>query len=348
MSGKRLHPWMTSAALGGAAMIALAGPASAQDQKCEKMLPINIGIAVVPPNVVHTTPHVAKALGLFEKYCVDATLMHFEGGQSATATTAVAQGTAVGSINEVAIGNGMRAKQFWALAPRMPQAYFVVEEIKTPQDLKGKRLSAAGGGVGGFNWRMAREILDENGMSVDDVQFISQGTAGRLPGLLTGQLDGVALHPEDVFIAQEKKPGSHVLVQLADMMPDYVFNVYGASDGFIAENRETLVNASAAMMEASRLMYTDRDRVLPIIIEATEKPPEAVEYAWKYLTDNCVWTVNTGLDKARAEWSIENSVRNGDVEEAKKPTFEQLADLSISTDALAKVGGPIEIGACKL
>jgi NitT/TauT family transport system substrate-binding protein len=348
MSGKRLHHWMTSAALGGAAILALAGTASAQDQKCEKMLPINIGIAVVPPNVVHTTPHVAKALGLFEKYCVDATLMHFEGGQSATATTAVAQGTAIGSINEVAIGNGMRAKQFWALAPRMPQAYFVVEEIKTPQDLKGKRLSAAGGGVGGFNWRMAREILDKNGMSVDDVQFISQGTAGRLPGLLTGQLDGVALHPEDVFIAQEKKPGAHVLVQLADMMPDYVFNVYGASDSFIAENRETLVNAAAAMMEASRLMYTDKDKVLPIIIEATEKPPEAVEYAWKYLTDNCVWTVNTGFDKARAEWSIDNSVRNGDVEEAKKPTFEQLADLSISADALAKVGGPIEIGKCKL
>jgi hypothetical protein len=61
-----------------------------------------------------------------------------------------------------------------------------------------------------------------------------------------------------------------------------------------------------------------------------------------------VWTVNTGFDKARAEWSIENSVRNGDVEEAKKPTFEQLADLSISADALKKVGGPIEIGKCKL
>lgn len=348
MTGRNLHHWMTSAALGGAAILALAGTASAQDQKCEKMLPINIGIAVVPPNVVHTTPHVAKALGLFEKYCVDATLMHFEGGLSATATTAVAQGTAISSINDVAIGNGMKAKQIWVMAPRMPQAYFVVEDIKTPQDLKGKRLSAAGGGVGGFNWRMAREILEKNGMSVDDVQFISQGTAGRLPGLLTGQLDGVALHPEDVFIAEQKKPGAHVLVQLADMMPDYVFNVYGASDGLIEESRETLVNTAAAMIEASRLMYTDKEKVLPIIVEATQKPPEAVDYAWKYLTDNCVWTVNTGFDEARTEWSAENSVRNGDVPADKKPSFEQIADTSISADALAKVGGPIEIGKCKL
>ena len=348
MSGQGLHHFIKSAALGGAAILALSGVASAQDQECEKMMPINIGIAVVPPNVVHTTPHVAKALGLFEKYCVDANLMHFEGGLSATATTAVAQGTAISSINDVAIGNGMKAKQIWVLAPRMPQAYFVVEDIKTPQDLKGKRLSAAGGGVGGFNWRMAREILTQNDMSLDDVQFISQGTAGRLPGLLTGQLDGVALHPEDVYLAQQKLPGSHVLVQLADMMPDYVFNVYGASDGFIEEKRETLVATAAAMIEASRMMYTDREKVLPIIAEATQKPPEAVDYAWKYLTENCVWTVNTGFSERRADWSSENSVRNGDVPADKKPSFEQLADTSISADALAKVGGPIEIGNCKL
>jgi len=348
MSSKTFYHCLKSAALASAAVLALAGVASAQDQKCEKMLPINVGIAVVPPNVVHTTPHVAKALGLFEKHCIDATLMYFEGGQSATATTAVAQGTAIGSLTEVAVGNGMQAKQFWALAPRMPQAYVVVEEVKTPQDLKGKRLSASGGGVGGFNWRMAREILTRAGLTVDDVQFISAGTAGRLPGLVTGQLDGVALHPEDVFLASQQKPGSHILVQLSDMMPDYVFNVYGASDDYIAENRETLVGTAAALIEASRLMYTDKDKVLPIIQQATEKPPEAVEYAWKYLTDNCIWTVNTGFDKARMEWTAENSVKNGDVEEAKKPTFDQLVDSSISEDALKLVGGPIEIGKCKL
>ena len=329
------------AAVGGAAALA-------QDSKCEKMLPINISIAVVPPNAVHTTPHVAKALGLFEKYCIDATLMHFEGGQSATATTAIAQGTAIGAVTDVVVGSGMKAKQFWALAPRMPQAYVVVEEIKTPEELKGKRLSAAGGGVGGFNWRMAREILLRAGLTVDDVQFIAGGTAGRLPGLVTGQIDGVALHPEDVFLAEKQKPGAHVLVQLADMMPEFVFNVYGASDDYIAENRETLVNTAAALMEASRLMYTDKDKVLPIIIAATEKPPEAVEYAWKYLTDNCVWTVNTGLDKARTDWSAQNSVNNGDVPADKKPTFEQLVDVSIGEEALKKVGGPIEIGKCKL
>ena len=45
-------------------------------------------------------------------------------------------------------------QQIWGLAPRMPQAYMVPADVKTAADLKGKRLSATGGGVGGFNWRM--------------------------------------------------------------------------------------------------------------------------------------------------------------------------------------------------
>src|SRR5438132_3455946 len=99
----------------------------------------------------------------------------------------------------------------------MPQGYMVPGEIKTPADLKGKRLSATGGGVGGFNWRMGREVLRKGGLSVDDAQFISAATAGRLPGLIAGQIDGVALHPEDVYLAKKQKPTLNLLVQLLDL-----------------------------------------------------------------------------------------------------------------------------------
>src|SRR5919199_5865565 len=123
------------------------------------------------------------------------------------------------------------------MAPRPPHVYEVAENIKTAADLKGKKLSAAGGGVGSFNWIMAREVLKTAGLTVDDVQFVSQGTAGRLPGLVSGQLDGVALHPEDVYLAQQQKPGAHSLVELADLLPMYYYNAYGASDDFIASQR---------------------------------------------------------------------------------------------------------------
>ncbi|MCA1646085.1 MAG: ABC transporter substrate-binding protein, partial [Chloroflexi bacterium] len=214
-----------------------AAPAQAAASCSGQLRKITLGVAVAPPNVVHTSPFVARALGIFAKHCIDANIVQFEGGLSQTSLTAVAQGAAMGPLTEAAIGSGLKGKQVWGMAPRLPQAYMVGETIKTAADLKGKRLSAAGGGVGSFNWVMGREVLKTAGLTVDDVQFISQGTAGRLPGLVSGQLEGVALHPEDVFLAQKQKPGTHVLVNLAELLPLYYFNAYGVSDDFLAKDR---------------------------------------------------------------------------------------------------------------
>jgi ABC-type nitrate/sulfonate/bicarbonate transport system substrate-binding protein len=224
----------------------------------------------------------------------------------------------------------------------------VAEGIKTARDLKGKRLSATGGGVGGFNWRMGRQVLRSVGLDVGDVQFIPSPTAGRLPGLVAGQIDAVALHPEDVYLAQKQKPGLHPLLQLADVMPDYMFNAYGASLDWIARDRALLRDTVAAMIQANRTMFREREKVIPIIMDATKKPKDAVEYAMDVLIKNCVWSVNTGFDAKRSQWSIDNSVANGDIEAAKKPSVEQVANIKLADEAVKVAGGPVTIGECKL
>lgn len=339
----------------GVALLALAGgllsgdfnPAAAQGTPaCPAMRKINIGVSVSPPNVVHTSPYVAKALGLFAKHCVDANILQFEGGQSATSASAAAQGTAIVSVNDVAIGRGLKVQQFWGLAPRMPQAYMVASDVKTAADLKGKRLSAAGGGVGSFNWRMGRAALQSANLTEADAQFISAATAGRLPGLIAGQIDGVALHPEDVYMARKQKPSLNLLVQLVDLEPLYMFNAYGASQEWMARDPALLSDTAAAMIEANRTIYRDRAKVVPIIVEATQKPKEAVEYAIDVLIKNCVWSVNEGFDPKRTQWSIDNSVANGDIEADKKPSVERVFNLALAQQAVAKAGGRVTIGKC--
>ncbi len=117
-------------------------------------------------------------------------------------------------------------------------------------------------------------------------------------------------------------------------MPNYMFNAYGASLDWIARDRPLLRDTVAAMIEANRTIYRDKDKVVPIIVEATKKPKDAVEYAWDVETKNCVWSVNGGFDPKRTQWTIDNSVENGDIEKDKKPTVEQVANI-----ALAKRGG---------
>src|SRR5215470_6794894 len=344
-----LKRWTSLLLLATAGAALSASDALAQNApNCAAMRKINIGVSVAPPNVVHTSPYIAKELGFFAKRCIDANIIQFEGGQSAAANAAAVQGSAIISVSDVAVGNGMKVQQFWGLAPRMPQAYMVSPDVKTAKDLKGKRLSATGGGVGGFNWRMGREVLKTAGLAVDDVQFISAPTAGRLPGLVAGQIDAVALHPEDVFLAKKQKPTLNLLVQLADLLPNYMFNSYGASLDWIARDRPLLRDTAAAIIEANRTAYRDKAKVLPIIAKATEKPADAVDYALDALAKNCVWSVNTGFDPARTQWTIDNSVEVGDVPKDKKPTVEQVANLALAKEAVDAAGGPMTIGECKL
>ncbi|MFZ0115654.1 MAG: ABC transporter substrate-binding protein [Xanthobacteraceae bacterium] len=336
--------------IGVAVIVLTAGAAEAQQpaaqQPCPAPRKVNVGVAVAPPNVVHTAPYVAKALGFFAKHCVDANIIQFDGGAAGTAVTAVGQGTAISNLPDSAIAQGLKARQVWGLAPRSPHAYVVPGDIKTAADLKGRRLSAAGG-VGGLNWLLGREVLRSAGLKVEDAQFISQGTAGRLPGFVAGQIEGVALHPEDVYLVQKQKPGAHVLVMIADLMPKYAFNHYGAADAMIAKDRDLVRDTIAAMIEANRAIYRDKDKVTPIIVEATQKPKDAVEYAIDVLTKNCVLSVNEGFLRDRIEWTHQNNIDNGDIPPEKKLSFDQIVDFKLASDAVEAAGGRTSINGCK-
>jgi NitT/TauT family transport system substrate-binding protein len=346
LMSKTMH-CLRAVALPAIAAWLMAGAAAAQTApNCPTMRKINIGVSVAPPNVVHTSPYIAKTLGYFAKRCIDANIVQFEGGQSQTSNVAAAQGSAIVSVSDVSIGRGLKVQQIWGLAPRMPQAYMVQEGIKTAADLKGKRMSATGGGVGSFNWRMGREVLKTASLTVEDAQFIASPTAGRLPGLVANQIDGVALHPEDVFLAKKQKPSLNLLVQLVELMPNYMFNAYGASTDWIARDRALLRDTIAAMIEANRTAYRDKDKVVPIIVEATQKPKDAVEYAIDIITKNCMWSVNEGLTPQRTAWSVDNSVANGDIEAGKKPTPEQVANFELAKEAVEAAGGRVTIGTC--
>src|SRR5438128_8858353 len=313
---------------------------------CNEMRKLKFGISVSPPNVVHTPVYVARALGIFAKHCVDAEIVEFEGGSSAANLAAVTQGQALASINATAISQGLKAKQIWGMAPRLPQAYMVSEEVKTAASLKGKRLSATGGGVGGFNWVMGREVLKTAGLTVNDAQFVSSATARRLPGLVAGQINGVALHPEDVYLAQKEKPGLHVLVDLSKLMPKYFFNAYGAAESMLAKDRAMVRDVVISLIEANRAVYNQKEKVIPVMMEATKKPQDAVSFAYDYLVKNCVWSVNTGFSRERTQWSIDNGIENGDIQADKKPTYEQVVDVKLGEEALKTAGGRTKIGSC--
>ena len=97
--------------IAGACVAFGASDALAQNApNCTTMRKINIGVSVAPPNVVHTSPYIARDLGFFAKRCIEANIVQFEGGQSSASNAAAVQGSAIVAVSEVAIGNGMKVQ----------------------------------------------------------------------------------------------------------------------------------------------------------------------------------------------------------------------------------------------
>src|SRR5207244_11035746 len=100
------------------------------------------------------------------------------------------------------------------------------------------------------------------------------------------------------------------------------------------------------MIEANRAIYQDKARVVPIMMQATEKPQDAVESAYDFLTKNCIWPVNTGYKPERTAWAVDLAVSDGDIPSDKKPSYEQVVAQSLRDEALAAAGAPTTIHGC--
>ena len=190
---------------------------------------------------------------------------------------------------------------------------------------------------------MGREVLKSAKLDVGDAQFIPSPTAGRLPGLIAGQIDGVALHPEDVFLAQQQKSTLHPLVQLVELMPLYMFNAYGASTEWIAKDRAA---AARHRRRHDRGQPHDLPRQGQGRADHGGGDREAKGRGRVRLESNTKTACGRstpGFDR-KHEWSIDNSVENGDIEAGKKPSVEQVANTKLAEEAMELAGGRVTIG----
>src|SRR5258708_36160218 len=121
-------------------------------------------------------------------------------------------------------------------------------------------------------------------------------------------------------------------------------NACGGGTDWIGGDHALMVDTVAAMIEANRTSYRDEAKVVPIMMKATGKPKEAVEYAWDIETKHCVWSVNEGFSAKRTQWTIDNDVANGYIDQTKKPTVEQVVNMQIANEAVAAAGGREIIG----
>jgi NitT/TauT family transport system substrate-binding protein len=326
-----MHLPRMSYVFAAAAFLAVPGTASAQQK-------LVVAMPTTPPNVVHMPVHIAIDLGLFKKHGLTVETVALEGGVKtyrAMVSGNADIASAPGPFSIVGLSKGAPTKLILANMPTLSASMVVRDNIKTMADLKGKRIGIQQ--PGGFADILSRGVLRAAKIDPKEVNFVSIATED-VPALIANQVDTAILHPEQEIIAQKKVPSLHAIARMWEIQPDNLYNVFAVTKKTVADKGPALQAFVKGHIEAARMMYTDRDKVLPVIVKRTGLPRDVAEKALDLLVKNCIFDGNHGLGPKKVNATAKLMERVGNIEKGKVPSYEDIVELSFAKAALKDLG----------
>ena len=320
------------------AALALPGAASAEDMN------LTLGMPTTPPNVVHMPAIVANDLGLFKKHGLTVKFVALDGGVKVframlAGNLDIAQSP--GTVTSIAISKGAKVKAILGTLYKFEASMVVRDNVKTMADLKGKRIGIQQ--PGGFADILSKNVLRHAKINPKDVKFVSIATED-VPALVADQVDTAILHVEQEMLAKEKVPSLHAIARMWELAPKQMYTYYGVKEETIKKQPKALQAFVDSVIEATRIMYTDKAKVLPIIVKHTGYPKKIVEETYDFLVKSCIWDANTGLSPTRVNFTANLMTKVGNIEKGKTPTYDQIVDKEFAEKAIKKLGvwkGPV-------
>jgi NitT/TauT family transport system substrate-binding protein len=325
----------TVAAIG--ALLALPGWAAAQTQ-------ITVGMPTSPPNVVHMPVIIAQELGLYKKYGLEVKTVSLPGGVHvfrAVLSGNADVGLSPASVTLVARSKGSPAKMLSANLQKFEASMVVRDNVKNMEDLKGKRIGIQE--PGGFADTISRGVLRAAKIDPKDVSFVSIATED-VPALVANQVDTAILHVEQELLAKEKVPSIHAIARMWEIQPQNLYTVAVATEKTIKDKAQAMQAFVTATIEATRVLYSDKKKVMPIMVKHTGYPEKIVSESYDFMVKECIWDANSGLSPDRVKFTADLMTRVGNIEQGKTPSYEDVTELSFAKKAIADLGewkGPV-------
>jgi len=332
---RKIHLMLAALAAG-----ALTLPAASQAQNNT----LTVGMPTTPPNVVHMPVLVANDLGLFKKNGIEVKTVALAGGVKVframlAGNLDIAQ--APGTVTSIAISKGSKVKGILGTLYKFEASMVVRGDIKTMADLKGKRIGIQQ--PGGFADILSKIVLRRAKVSPKDVHFVSIATED-VPALVANQIDTAILHVEQEILAKEKVPSLHAIARMWELQPKQMYTYYAVKDETIQAKRAQLQAFVKSVIEATRIMYQDKAKVMPIMVKHTGYPEKIVSDTYDFLVKSCIWDANTGLAPERVNFTANLMTKVGNIEKGKTPSYDQIVDKTFAANAIKELGvwkGPV-------
>lgn len=226
---------------------------------------------------------VGKDLKIFEKHGLDVEVIMITGAARSVAallgnSTHFSTGSATGPL--AAAVRGSDIKVIAASYNKFPYAFVVRPDIRSPNDLRGKRVNILN--YGGSNDLALQLALKEWGLKLADIQIVIGGDAPtRLGSLMAGRMDATILSPPHLTIAV--KAGYRVLADMGDMSTNFTQSSLYVKGSSLKENRDRTKRFLRAYAEAIHTIKTDRERTMKVFAHRMRvEDPETVRSTYDY------------------------------------------------------------------
>jgi NitT/TauT family transport system substrate-binding protein len=214
---------------------------------------------------------VAKDAGIFQKHGLDVGLVYISGGTMAMATTIagetqITQGAGTGSI--LARLSGADTVMIASILDTTNQSLMVLPEIRTAQELRGKRLGVTRyGSLSDFG---TRRYLQQVGLDPEkDVRILQ---IGGLPEILAamqgGSIQGGAI--SSPTLTRAKLLGYRELVDLGTLGIKYPATSYMTTDSYIKSHRPTVMAFLKAIVEAAYFVKANKEVSINVLRKYTK------------------------------------------------------------------------------
>jgi ABC-type nitrate/sulfonate/bicarbonate transport system substrate-binding protein len=320
-----------------AAALAMPAVASAQTK-------IVIGVPTSPPNIVHMPPIVAAELGLYKKAGIDAEIVSLGDGTKvfrALLAGNIDFGLTPGAPTIIGISNGANVKALTANLPKFEASMVVRDNVKSMEDLKGKRIGIQE--PGGFADILSRAVLRAAKIDPKEVNFVTIASED-VPALVADQVDTAILHVEQEMFAKSKVPSLHAIARMWELQPKTLYTFLSTTEQIIKEKPQLVQAVVDANIEATRIMYTDRAKIIPILVKRTGYPEKVLADSFDYMVKECIWDANSGLSAERINFTANLMTKIGNIKEGKTPKYDDVVDASFAKKAIEKLGewkGPV-------
>jgi NitT/TauT family transport system substrate-binding protein len=243
---------------------------------------------------------VGKDLKIFDKHGLDVEIIMITGSARSVAallggSTQFATGSVTGPM--AAITRGSDVKLIGASYNKFPYAFIVRPEIRTPNDLRGKRVNILN--YGGSNDLALQLAFKEWGLKLSDAQIIIGGDAPtRLGALMAGRSDATILSPPHLTIAV--KSGYRVLADMGDMSASFTQSSLYSKGSYIKENRDRAKRFLRAYAEAIHIIKTDRERTIKVFARRMRvEDPEILRSTYDYFAPRFSFPPRVDMDGVR-------------------------------------------------